>query len=70
MHEWLVEWILTEDNELPGSSQVFWRKPKGRVVYTIRRKHPPHQRVWKEKLVRVLHHKAVGVTDRTRNVLL
>ena len=39
MEEWEVECILTEENELPGSSYLFWRKTKGNVMYTSRREH-------------------------------
>ena len=62
MEECEVEWILTEDNELPGPSHVLWKKGKGRVIYPSRQKNPQPPRVWKYKVVKVLHLKAGGET--------
>ena len=70
VEEWEVDWILTEENKLPGSSHMFWRKAKGRLSYTRRRKHPPPPRVWKEQVVRVLNRKAGGDIDGERNLVL
>ena len=70
MEELEVEWTLTEDNEIPGSSHMFWRKVKGGVIYKSRRKHSTPPRVWREQVVRVLHQKAVDATDGARNLVL
>ena len=67
---WGVEWILTEENKLPGSSHVFWRKAKGRVMYKRRPKHTPPPGGWKEQLLRVLHCKDGGAIEAAINLVL
>ena len=61
---------LIEENELPGSYNLFWRKEKLRVVYTSRQKTLPPTRIWKEQVVRVLHRKVVSTTYGARNLVL
>ena len=65
-----MEWILTENSELPESSHVFWKKAKRRVMYKSRRKHLQPPRVWKGQVVRVLHGKSGGEMDGARNLVL
>ena len=65
-----LDWILTEDGQIPEASHVFWKKAKGGVLYVIRQKHPPPLKGWKGQVVKFLHSKSGGATDGSRNLVV
>ena len=67
---WKVDWILTEEGQLPKIKNEFWKKAKGKVVFIAGKILLPVPVGCRYQIMRVLHRRSVGSTDRAHNVVV
>ena len=67
---WGSDWVLMEDNLVPGPKHAFWKMLKGSILYVGGNKPGPFSKGWMGQVVQVIHRKSGGSTDGTQTVML
>ena len=67
---WEVHWVLKDSGHILGINNLFWKNSKVSVLYLDENKTLPQLKVWRGKVVRVLHKRSAVDLWGTKMILM